>query len=186
MDKEDLIIQAISELKDEQKETRKELSAINKTLSSLEALHKRLNKVEDEIKDVPKMRVVVNALVWVTSIVVVGVIGLAFKSILPYIKQDAKGDECIFINYSDGAPSSVSGCAWGYNGVTFTKKVVKEMRELGINVLSYFIDGNSGYGYANDYFRQMYGNTAEFIDTCNLTQISKSMNRKFLEISEAV
>ena len=112
--------------------------------------------------------------------------GLSFKSILPYIKQDAKGDECIFINYSDGAPSSVSGCAWGYNGVTFTKKVVNEMKELGINVLSYFIDGKSGYGYANDYFKQMYGNTAEFIDTCNLTQISKSMNKKFLELSETI
>ena len=112
--------------------------------------------------------------------------GLAFKSILPYIKQDAKGDECIFINYSDGAPSSVSGCAWGYNGVSFTKKVVNEMKELGINVLSYFIDGKSSYGYANEYFKQMYGNTAEFIDTCNLTQISKSMNKKFLELSESI
>ena len=112
--------------------------------------------------------------------------GLAFKSFLPYIKQDAKGDECIFINYSDGAPSSVSGCAWGYNGISFTKKVVNEMKELGINVLSYFIDGNNGNGYACDYFKQMYGQTAEFIDTCNLTQISKSMNRKFLEISETV
>jgi len=112
--------------------------------------------------------------------------GLSFKSILPYIKQDAKGDECIFINYSDGAPSSVTGCAWGYNGVEFTRKVVNEMKELGINVLSYFIDGKSGYGYANDYFKQMYGNTAEFIDTCNLTQISKSMNKKFLELSETI
>jgi len=112
--------------------------------------------------------------------------GLAFKSILPYIKQDAKGDECIFINYSDGAPSSVSGCVWGYNGVSFTKKVVKEMRELGINVLSYFIDGKDGNGYACEYFKQMYGNTAEFIDTCNLTQISKSMNKKFLELSESI
>jgi hypothetical protein len=112
--------------------------------------------------------------------------GLSFKSILPYIKQDAKGDECIFINYSDGAPSSVTGCAWGYNGVEFTRKVVNEMKEIGINVLSYFIDGKSGYGYANDYFKQMYGNTAEFIDTCNLTQISKSMNKKFLELSETI
>ena len=111
--------------------------------------------------------------------------GLAFKSFLPYIKQDAKGDECIFINYSDGCPSSVSGAAWGYNGISFTKKIVNEMRELGINVLSYFIDGKAD-GYANDYFKQMYGKTAEFIDTCNLTQISRSMNRKFLEISETV
>jgi hypothetical protein len=60
------------------------------------------------------------------------------------------------------------------------------MKELGINVLSYFIDGKSGNGYSCDYFKQMYGQTAEFIDTCNLTQISKSMNKKFLEISETI
>ena len=111
--------------------------------------------------------------------------GISFKSILPYIKADAKGDECIFINYSDGCPSSVSGAAWGYNGISFTKKIVNEMRELGINVLSYFIDGKAG-GYANDYFKQMYGKTAEFIDTGNLTQISRSMNNKFLELSESI
>ena len=111
--------------------------------------------------------------------------GISFKSILPYIKADAKGDECIFINYSDGCPSSVSGAAWGYNGISFTKKIVNEMRELGINVLSYFIDGKAG-GYANDYFRQMYGKNAEFIDTGNLTQISRSMNNKFLELSESI
>ena len=110
--------------------------------------------------------------------------GISFKSILPYIKADAKGDECIFINYSDGCPSSVSGAAWGYNGISFTKKVVNEMREMGINVLSYFIDGKMG-GYANDYFKQMYGKNAEFIDTGNLTQISRSMNNKFLELSES-
>ena len=111
--------------------------------------------------------------------------GLSFKSILPYIKADAKGDECIFINYSDGAPSSVSGCAYTYNGIDFTRKVVNEMKELGINVLSYFIDGRSD-GWCADAFRRMYGNNAEFIDTSNLTQISKSINKKFLELSEAI
>ena len=111
--------------------------------------------------------------------------GLAFKSILPYIKTDAKGDESIFINYSDGCPSSVSGAAWGYNGITFTRKIVNEMKELGINVLSYFIDGKSD-GWSSDAFRKMYGKNSEFIDTCNLTQISRSMNNKFLELSESI
>ena len=111
--------------------------------------------------------------------------GLSFKSILPYIKADAKGDESIFINYSDGCPSSVSGAAWGYSGIEFTKKVVNEMKELGISVLSYYIDGKSD-GYSADYFRRMYGKNSEFIDTCNLTQISKSMNNKFLELSESI
>ena len=111
--------------------------------------------------------------------------GLAFKSILPYIKTDAKGDESIFINYSDGCPSSVSGACWGYNGITFTRKIVNEMKELGINVLSYFIDGKSD-GWSSDAFRKMYGKNSEFIDTCNLTQISRSMNNKFLELSESI
>jgi len=111
--------------------------------------------------------------------------GLSFKSILPYIKADAKGDECIFINYSDGAPSSVNGCAYTYNGIDFTRKVINEMKEIGINVLSYFIDGRSE-GWSADAFRRMYGVNAEFIDTSNLTQISKSINKKFLEISETI
>ena len=111
--------------------------------------------------------------------------GLSFKSILPYIKADAKGDECIFINYSDGAPSSVSGVSYTYNGIDFTRKVINEMKEIGINVLSYFIDGRSD-GWCADAFRRMYGNNAEFIDTSNLTQISKSINKKFLELSEAI
>lgn len=111
--------------------------------------------------------------------------GLSFKSILPYIKTDAKGDESIFINYSDGCPSSVSGAVWAYNGITFTKRVVNEMKELGINVLSYFIDG-TGEGWAANAFKKMYGKNSEFIDTCNLTQISRSMNNKFLELSESI
>ena len=111
--------------------------------------------------------------------------GISFKSILPYIKAEAKGDESIFINYSDGCPSSVSGVAWTYNGIEFTKKIVNEMKELGINVLSYFIDGKTD-GYASSYFKRMYGKNSEFIDTCNLTQISRSMNNKFLELSESI
>ena len=111
--------------------------------------------------------------------------GISFKSILPYIKADAKGDESIFINYSDGCPSTVSGCSWAYNGIDFTKRVVNEMKELGINVLSYFIDGK-GDNWSADAFRRMYGKNSEFIDTCNLTQISRSMNNKFLELSESI
>ncbi len=65
--------------------------------------------------------------------------GLSFKSIESDIRKDAKGDECIFINYSDGEPTTVSGCAYRYNGVEFTRKVINTYRELGINIISYFI-----------------------------------------------
>ena len=111
--------------------------------------------------------------------------GVSFKSIFDDIKKDAKGDECIFINYSDGYPSQLSGASWYYNGVDFTKKVVDNMREIGINVIGYFIDGHSSSTGA-DLFRRMYGQDAEFIDTNNMTQISKTMNKKFLEISDQI
>jgi len=109
--------------------------------------------------------------------------GIAFESIFKDIKKDAKGDECIFINYSDGMPSNIWGCHWGYCGVEFTKNAVKRMREIGINVISYFIDGSNS-GYSADRFKRMYGPDSEFIDTSNMTKVSKSMNRKFLEISD--
>jgi len=111
--------------------------------------------------------------------------GIAFQSIFDDVKKDAKGDECIFINYSDGYPSHISGTDWYYNGVTFTKKVVNKMREIGINVIGYFIDGNPNDGGA-DTFRKMYGQDSEFIDTGNMTKVSNTMNKKFLEISDRV
>jgi len=108
--------------------------------------------------------------------------GLAFKSIYQDIKNDAKGDECIFINYSDGMPGGISGVDWNWNGVEFTRRIVNNMKEIGINIISYFIDGKEGYGI--DQFRRMYGKEAEFINTTSLTNVSKSLNRKFLELGE--
>ena len=110
--------------------------------------------------------------------------GIAFESIYRDIKRDAKGDECIFVNYSDGMPSSVTGTNYAYDGVEFTKRIVNKMRELGINIIGYFIDGSSD-SYTADPFRRMYGKDAEFIDPTSLINVSRSLNRKFLELGEA-
>ena len=61
-----------------------------------------------------------------------------------------------------------------------TKKMVKEIKNLGINVLSYFI--GSGYDddrYMKD-FKTMYGKDSEFINVTNVMEVSKTMNKKFL------
>jgi hypothetical protein len=113
--------------------------------------------------------------------------GIAFKSIEKDIKADAKGDELIFINYSDGAPSRIHGAASSYDGVKFTKKVVNEMKSNGINVISYFIYSQCSYSsYYSDQdrkaFKTMYGEDAEFINPVNMIEISKTINNKFLEI----
>ena len=111
--------------------------------------------------------------------------GLSFKSIEKYIKADAKGDECIFVNYSDGAPTNVYGCAYNYNGIDFTRRVINNFRESGINIVSYFITYNGEYyGSCREEFQRMYGPDSEFIDPKNMLQVSRTLNAKFLEIAK--
>lgn len=110
--------------------------------------------------------------------------GLAFKSIEQDIKKDAKGDECIFINYSDGEPTSVTGVSPHYNGVRFTKKVINGFRELNMTIISYFIVEGYAYDSTRDKFKTMYGPDAAFINPLNMSEVAKSMNSKFLEIAK--
>ena len=108
--------------------------------------------------------------------------GLAFKSIESDIRKDAKGDECILINYSDGEPTTINGCSpHYYDGVQFTKSVINSYRQLGINIISYFIYQGYLSGSSRSKFKSMYGPDAQFIDPINMTDVSKTVNRKFLE-----
>ena len=109
--------------------------------------------------------------------------GVAFKSIEQDIKRDAKGDECIFINYSDGYPTDPSGAAPGYDGIQFTRRVINGFRELGINVISYFISETGGVSNKTP-FRTMYGQDAKFIDPKNMQEVARTLNSKFLEIAK--
>jgi hypothetical protein len=109
--------------------------------------------------------------------------GLSFKSIEKYIKSDAKGDECIFVNYSDGAPTNVAGCSYFYDGIAFTHKVINNFRENNINIVSYFI-AEDGYSYGKDEFKRMYGPDSIYIDPSNMMQVAKTLNAKFLEIAK--
>jgi len=110
--------------------------------------------------------------------------GIAFKSIEQDIVKDAKGDECIFINYSDGEPTPVYGVADAYSGIRYTRYVVNGFREQGINVISYFIFESRIYDSTRDNFKTMYGPDAAFIDPTNMMDVAKSMNAKFLEITK--
>jgi hypothetical protein len=110
--------------------------------------------------------------------------GIAFKSIEKDIKADAKGDELIFINYSDGGPTNVHGCGYYYNGVTFTKRVVDNMKASGFNVISYYISDGKPYQSEVDNFRTMYGVDSQFIRPDNMLDIAKTINNKFLEVAK--
>ena len=109
--------------------------------------------------------------------------GIAFKSIEKDIKSDSNGCECIFINYSDGAPTSVQGVNAWYDGISFTKKVINGFREIGINIISYYITEKS-YESERAMFIKMYGADAKFIAPNNMVEVAKTLNNKFLEIAK--
>ena len=110
--------------------------------------------------------------------------GVAFKSIEKDLKADAKGDELIFINYSDGAPTTVQGSAHSYDGVAFTQRVVNTMKSNDINVISYFISEGNVYESDRTNFRRMYGPDSQFIDPLSILQVAKTMNTKFMELAD--
>ena len=104
--------------------------------------------------------------------------GGAFKSIEKYIIQDAKSDECIFINYSDGEPSNYVA-----EPVMYTKRVIESFRNHGLKIIGFFIPDRSGYVFESTQrkFKTMYGQDSEFIDSTRLIEIAKSLNARFLE-----
>jgi hypothetical protein len=110
--------------------------------------------------------------------------GIAFKSIEKDILKDAKGDECIFVNYSDGGPTDISGVARSYDGVAYTKNAINCFRSYGINIISYFICSLYGSDYEQRQFKTMYGPDACFIKPTNMIDVSKTLNQKFLEIAK--
>jgi len=104
--------------------------------------------------------------------------GLAFKSIEKYILTDAKQDECIFLNYSDGMPSREVPV----NPVKYTKKVINRFKENDMQIISFFITNNSYEPqWIRDCFKEMYGTDAEFINSTRMLEVSKSLNKRFLE-----
>lgn len=106
--------------------------------------------------------------------------GLCFESIMKELTKVDKGTDTYFINFSDGAPQySNNEISYGGRGAReHTAKQVKKMTDAGIKVLSYYI--NSGYSqHYLEYFREMYGKTAEQITVDSLIPLAKSLNKMF-------
>ena len=104
--------------------------------------------------------------------------GLAFKSIEKNILKDAKQDECIFLNYSDGMPTNeVPG-----DPIEYTKKIINKFRDHGIQIISFYIESGSYHtSYVRTEFKRMYGESADFIDCTKMLDVAKSLNKRFLQ-----
>ena len=108
--------------------------------------------------------------------------GLCFEAILDDFVPSTTDRDSYFLNFSDGMPMFSNNDMYytSEEAVNHTNKMVKKIRDMGIKVLSYFVE-DRGYGDSIGDFRRMYGKDAEQINVTNVIEISKTMNKKFLE-----
>jgi len=107
--------------------------------------------------------------------------GLCFEAIMKHFLPSNTDMDSYFLNLSDGEPY-FHGQNFYYGGdeaATHTRKMVKMLEGMGIKTLSYFIKGH--YDGGSRLFKTMYGNGAQDIDVTNANQISKTMNKLFLQ-----
>lgn len=107
--------------------------------------------------------------------------GLCFDALMRKNMLIPTSSECTsyFLNISDGAPG-MGG--WGGDlAVRFTRKQVQKMKnELGINILSFFVEEGSRSNTPTRWFTEMYGKDSKVVDANNVTQIARALNEKFL------
>jgi nitric oxide reductase activation protein len=87
-----------------------------------------------------------------------------------------------FLNICDGEPTfSNQQCSYsGRNALLHTKKMVGQIKDMGIQVMSYFVGGSS-YSSSSDNFKTMYGSDSRFIDVKQIVPIIKTMNELFMK-----
>ena len=110
--------------------------------------------------------------------------GLCYEAIMNEIVPTTNDRDSYFLNFSDGMPMFGNNEV-DYHGdvaLSHTQKMVKEIRNRGIKVLSYFVS-DSSWSRDNDSraFNKMYGKDAEYIDVTSVLSVSKTMNKKFLQ-----
>ena len=108
--------------------------------------------------------------------------GLCFEAIMKDLIPGNNNQDSYFINYSDGQPYYGNNEIYysGRSAEKHTNKMVTQMRNQGMKVMSYFIGGEYESRTDNEAFTNMYGKDAEFINATNMMQVAKTMNEKFL------
>ena len=109
--------------------------------------------------------------------------GLCYEAVMDEMVEGMKDRESYFLNFSDGMPMfSNDEVDYHHNtALNHTEKMVKEIRNRGIKVLSYYIgDSYDSDRYMED-FKRMYGKDSQFVDVTSVTAVSRTMNKKFLE-----
>ena len=109
--------------------------------------------------------------------------GLCFEAIMKEIEFGSNDKDSFFLNFSDGMPMFYNDDVDYHNdtAITHTAKMVKEIRNRGVKVLSYFIGDDWNRERSNATFTKMYGKDAAFVDVTSVMAVAKTMNKLFLE-----
>ena len=112
--------------------------------------------------------------------------GMCLNALNEYIPNSSYYLDSYLINMSDGYPTfERSGFVYkGKTALLDTANAVHNIKKKGVNILSYFINTPT-----NDYrekelienFKIMYGKEASFIDPKNINEITKTLNKLFLQ-----
>lgn len=108
--------------------------------------------------------------------------GLCYQAVMKHFVESNKDMDSYLLNICDGEPSfSNDQCQYsGQNALFHTKKMVGQIKDMGIKVMSYFV-GDSAYGRSQDNFKVMYGSDSKFIDVKQVVPIVKTMNELFMK-----
>ena len=109
--------------------------------------------------------------------------GLCFEAVIKEIEVGSNDKDSYFLNFSDGMPMFHNDdIDYNYDtAINHTAKMVKEIRNRGVKVLSYFIGDSWDRDRSNKTFTKMYGKDAAFVDVTSVLAVAKTMNKLFLE-----
>ena len=114
--------------------------------------------------------------------------GLCFESILKNMVQTSKEVDSYFLNLSDGEPYYI-GTGFAYEGSSaarHTFKMIKKIKAMNINVLSYYVSVSSRPEADASYnvFKQCYGSDSACINVTHMPDVVKTLNKLFMSKSE--
>jgi hypothetical protein len=108
--------------------------------------------------------------------------GLAFESIIDLIPPSSPTLDSYFINISDGEPYFQNGMYSGEVAAIHSLKQIEKLRNAGVYLTSYFIQNDGRREDRNkEVFKKIYGKDSNFINLENITEIAKTLNKKFLQ-----
>lgn len=109
--------------------------------------------------------------------------GMCFEAIMQEIIKSSAGKDSMFINFSDGEPycPSIAYSNKSYGGDPAhaqTRQQVNKMKDHGIKILSFFIQGGHWSSDPED-FKKSYGADGKSINTNSIVAVARELNKMY-------